>query len=45
MKAVMALIRGGMKPIDAAKLMEVEPSTVYRSRLYKEWKNEKTRRS
>lgn len=43
MRVVMALIRDGMKPIDAAKLVGVAPTTIYRSKLYKEWKNEKAR--
>jgi hypothetical protein len=43
MRLVMALIREGVKPIDAAELVGVLPSTVYRSRLYREWKNETQR--
>lgn len=41
MHLVMALIRDGYRPLAAAKLVGVAPSTLYRSRLYREWKNEK----
>jgi hypothetical protein len=39
MLLVMALIRDGVAPLKAAKLVGVFPSTLYRSRLYKEWKS------
>lgn len=45
MRLVMALIRDGMKPIDAARIVGVLSSTLYRSKLYKEWLDaQKTRR-
>jgi hypothetical protein len=41
----MALVRDGMKPVAAAKQVGIALSTMYRSKLYKEWKNEKKPRS
>jgi hypothetical protein len=37
----MALVRAGMVPRAAASKVGIAFSTMYRSRLYKEWKNEK----
>jgi hypothetical protein len=39
----MALIREGMTPYAAAKQVGIALSTIYRSRLYREWKNAKPR--
>jgi hypothetical protein len=41
----MVLVRDGIKPAAAAKQVGIFPSTIYRSKLYKEWKNEKKPRS
>ncbi len=45
MYLVMALIRDGMKPIEAANLVGVDVTTLYKSRLYKEWRNAQISRS
>lgn len=41
MHLVMALIRDGFTPYKAALTVGVSLSTVYRSRLYKEWRDAK----
>jgi hypothetical protein len=41
----MALVRDGLTPYAAAKQVGIALSTIYRSKLYKEWKNEKKPRS
>jgi hypothetical protein len=45
MLLVMALIRDGYTPYEAAGLVGVALSTVYRSRLYREWRDAQKNRS
>ncbi len=39
------LVAGGMTPYAAAKQVGIALSTIYRSKLYQEWKNAQTRSS
>ena len=36
----MRLVRGGMTPYAAARYVGIALSTMYRSRLYREWRDE-----
>ncbi len=40
----MELVRDGHTPYEAAKLVGIALSTIYRSKVYKEWKDEEARR-